>query len=104
MPNDKSQHPGRRSKADGPSFPTVEVDQLLVHGEVIQNEDGTGTHVHYPTYRELAARYGVAHSLTGTSAGRGHTDPWLRPWPVEADQLEDEQPAIAVNPAGVDLA
>ena len=67
-PTPSSRRPGRRAKVDGPSFPTVEVDQLLVHGEVVENDDGSGTHVSYPTYREIADRYGVAFSLIGRFA------------------------------------
>lgn len=54
---------GRRLKSEGPSFPREEVDRLLVHGEVRELEDGGGEYVHYPTYRELGERYGVAHSV-----------------------------------------
>ena len=67
-PAPSNRRPGRRAKVDGPSFPTVEVDQLLVHGEVVENDDGSGTHVSYPTYREIADRYGVAFSLIGRFA------------------------------------
>ncbi|MBN1632137.1 MAG: hypothetical protein JW990_20460 [Thermoleophilia bacterium] len=55
--------PGRPPKSDGPAIPHDEVDHLLVHGEVVEEEDGVGTRVHYPSYRQLADRYGVAHSL-----------------------------------------
>ncbi len=47
--------------------PYDEVDRLLVFGEVVQLEDG-GTTTHYPTYRELADRYGVAPSIIATYA------------------------------------
>lgn len=54
---------GRRPKGDGPAFPHDEVDQLLVHGAEVDRSDGKGTEVRYPSYREVAERYGVAHSL-----------------------------------------
>lgn len=54
---------GRPRKGDGPSFPAEEVDRLLVHGEPKQVSDGEVEGVRYPSYRELAERYGVAHSL-----------------------------------------
>lgn len=54
---------GRPPRGTPPSFPRDEVDRLLVHGEVITTNDGEGTTIHYPSYREVAERYGVAHSL-----------------------------------------
>lgn len=53
---------GRPRKRDGPKVPYDEIDRLLVHGEVVKAEAG-GTTVVYPSYRNLAARYGCAHSL-----------------------------------------
>jgi len=55
--------PGRPSKGDGPAFPHDEADNLLVHGEVVETEGDAGARVRYPSYRELAERFGVAHSL-----------------------------------------
>ena len=60
---DMSSQLGRPSKSDGPAFPHDEVDQLLVHGEAMESASGVGTEMRYPSYRELAKRYGVAHSL-----------------------------------------
>jgi hypothetical protein len=34
-----------------------------VHGELRENPDGTGRHTVYPTYRDIAERFGVAHSI-----------------------------------------
>lgn len=53
---------GRPRKRDGPKVPYDEIDRLLVHGEVVEAKAG-GTTVVYPSYRNLAARYGCAHSL-----------------------------------------
>jgi len=54
---------GRRRKGDGPAFPHEEVDRLLVHGEIVEAEDGREMQVRYPSFRTIADRYGVAHSL-----------------------------------------
>jgi len=43
--------------------PYEEVDRILVFGEVVPCEDGNGTTVCYPSYRELAERYGVSNSV-----------------------------------------
>ncbi|MCG8420922.1 MAG: hypothetical protein MJE77_23625 [Proteobacteria bacterium] len=49
-------------------MPWVEVDRLIVHGERIRDAE-TGNEVfRYPSYRELARRYGVAVSLVGKFA------------------------------------
>ena len=53
---------GRPRKSAGPKVPYDEIDRLLVHGEVVEAEAGGNTVV-YPSYRNLAARYGCAHSL-----------------------------------------
>lgn len=52
---------GRPKRTDGPAFPREEVDRLLVHGEFDTLDDGE-TVVTYPTYRQLAERYGVTLS------------------------------------------
>ncbi len=54
---------GRPSKADAPEVPWDEIDQLLVHGEVNDTEDGGSNIWQYPSYRDLATRHGVSHSL-----------------------------------------
>ena len=54
---------GRPTKADGPSFPRDEVEKALVYGEEVEAPSGDAMIVRYPTYRELAKRYGVANSL-----------------------------------------
>lgn len=59
---------GRPTKGDGYAFPHDEVDNLLVHGETVEAEDGGHRQVKYPSYRELAEKYGVAHSLIGKFA------------------------------------
>ena len=53
---------GRPAKRDGPKVPYDEIDRLLVHGEVVEAKSGGATTT-YPSYRELARRYGCSHSL-----------------------------------------
>jgi hypothetical protein len=60
---------GRPSKAEGPRVPYDQVDQLLVHGELVELEDGSETVV-FPTYREIADRFGVSTSVIADYAKR----------------------------------
>ena len=64
--SDDSENSGRKTgrprKTEGPRVPYDDVDQLLVFGEVVHGDDGA-TSIAYPSYRELAGRYGCAHSL-----------------------------------------
>lgn len=59
--------PGRPRKSEVPLIPYEELHRLLVFGEVIELESGATTTV-YPTYRELAARYGVAVNIIAAYA------------------------------------
>ena len=54
---------GRPKKGEGPRIPYADLDRILVFGEVVQCDDGKATTVVYPSYRDLARRYGVSHSL-----------------------------------------
>ena len=54
---------GRPKKGEGPRIPYSELDRVLVFGEVVECDDGKGTTVVYPSYRDLGRRYGVSHSL-----------------------------------------
>ena len=60
-PDSAGRKTGRPPKRDGPKVPYDEIDKLLVHGEVVEAESG-GTTTTYPSYRELARRYGCSHS------------------------------------------
>lgn len=44
-------------------MPYEELDRILVFGEIVQCEDGESTTVYYPSYRDLALRFSVSHSL-----------------------------------------
>ena len=54
---------GRPAKGDPPRVPYEELDRILVFGEVVTCEDGDSTTVQYPSYRDLARRYGVCNSV-----------------------------------------
>jgi len=54
---------GRPRKGEGPRVPYEDLDRILVFGEVVPCEDGNGTTVYYPSYRQLAERYGVSNSV-----------------------------------------
>jgi len=57
---------GRPRKGDPPRVPYEELDRILVFGEVVETEDGAGSTVVYPSYRDLARRFGVSNSLIAT--------------------------------------
>lgn len=59
---------GRPRKGEPPRVPYEDVDRLLVFGEVVPTEDGHGTTVVYPSYRDLALRYGVSNSVIAVYA------------------------------------
>lgn len=54
---------GRPKKADGPRVPYQQVDRILVFGELVDSGDGKEPTVVFPSYRELAKRFGVCHSV-----------------------------------------
>ena len=54
---------GRPAKGEPPRVPYEELDRILVFGEVVTCEDGESTTVNYPSYRDLAKRYGVCNSV-----------------------------------------
>lgn len=66
-PSEGRRRPGRPRKNDAPLIPYEELDRLLVFGEAQVVDSGSTTTV-YPTYRQLAERYGVAPSVIATYA------------------------------------
>ena len=54
---------GRPKKTDGPRVPYQQVDRILVFGELVNSGDGKEPTVVFPSYRELAKRFGVCHSV-----------------------------------------
>ncbi len=81
---------GRPFKSKAPAFPVEKVDRLLVHGEAVEDDDGV-THIHYPSYRELAERFGVAHSLIGRYAKRHNCLARRKRAQKQAKELSDEK-------------
>jgi len=59
---------GRPAKGDGPKVNYDELDRMLVLGELVNPPDGGEPAVVYPSYRELAKRYGVCHSVVADYA------------------------------------
>jgi hypothetical protein len=70
--SDERRRPGRPRHQQAPVIPFAELDRLLVFGEVSMNDDGTSNTV-YPTYRELAEKYGVAPSVIADYAKSHNT-------------------------------
>ncbi|RUO87440.1 AT hook motif domain protein [Corallococcus sp. AB018] len=58
---------GRPTKAEGPRLPHAEVDKLLVEGEEVPTTRGRVKR-RFPSLRELAERFGVAHSAVAKYA------------------------------------
>lgn len=71
-PAEERRRPGRPRHQDAPVIPFAELDRLLVFGEVSMNDDGTPSTV-YPTYRQLAAKYGVVASVIADYAKSHNT-------------------------------
>jgi len=59
---------GRPSKADAPIVPWNDVDRLLVFGETAKDEASGTEAMRFPSFREVATRYGVSKSLVGKYA------------------------------------
>ena len=69
-PEDKPRNRGRPKKQDLPNIDYNELDRLLVFGEVVPvpAKNGGGTNIVFPSYRELATRFGVVVSTIGDYA------------------------------------
>jgi hypothetical protein len=59
---------GRPRNTDRLVIPWEEVDQLLVFGEKVRDEETGHETIRYPSYRELGRRYGISGSLIGRYA------------------------------------
>jgi len=58
---------GRPRKADGSKVNHQQLDRLLVFGELVDPGDGEPT-VEFPSYRAIAKRFGVSHSVVSDYA------------------------------------
>jgi hypothetical protein len=85
---------GRPHRHEEYAFDARDLDRLLVHGE---REDGK---VRYPSYRELAARFGVSLGLIGRYATEHSCQERRR----RAEWEGDEPPEIMADPAQVEAA
>ncbi|ATB45985.1 AT hook motif domain protein [Corallococcus macrosporus] len=89
---------GRPTKAEGPRLPHDEVDRLLVEGEEVPTTRGRVKR-RFPSLRELAERFGVAHSAVAKYAQQ-HDCLGRRKRLLAGQQPEepDEPPASAEAP------
>lgn len=60
---------GRPRRGTEPEFDHRELDRLLVHGEFVEADGGRPSH-RYPSYRELANRFGVGTTFINRFARR----------------------------------
>ena len=61
---------GRPRKGDAPLIDYDQVDKLLVYGELAPTDDRSGTTTVFPSYRQLAERFGVSHAVISEYAKR----------------------------------
>ncbi|ADO70344.1 hypothetical protein [Stigmatella aurantiaca] len=87
---------GRPTKAEGPRLPHDEVDRLLVEGEEVPTTRGRVKR-RFPSLRELAERFGVAHSAVAKYAQQH--DCLGRRKRLLAGQQPAETPALDETPA-----
>ncbi len=64
---------GRPRKGDAPVIDYEQLDKLLVYGELAPTDDGSGTTTVYPSYRQLAERFGVSYAVIGEYARKRNT-------------------------------
>jgi hypothetical protein len=97
---------GRPTKTEGPRFPPDTVDRLLVEGEEAPTTRGR-VQRRFPSFRELAQRFGVAHSAIARYAEHhdclGRRKRFLSGLPramlAPAEARPTPQPAQLVPPA-----
>ena len=92
---------GRPKGFNRPQVPWLDVDQRLVYGEVWQDEEsGEETH-RYPSYKDLAERYGCSKTLIGHYS---HTHNCMSRR-KEAKQTGERKPAMrTTEPSAADAA
>ncbi|TQF08913.1 AT hook motif domain protein [Myxococcus llanfairpwllgwyngyllgogerychwyrndrobwllllantysiliogogogochensis] len=92
---------GRPTKAEGPRLPHDEVDRLLVEGEEVPTTRGRVKR-RFPSLRELAERFGVAHSAVARYAQQhdclGRRKRLLAGQPPDETPAPDDAPAPAEAP------
>lgn len=94
---------GRPRKGDNPVLDYVELDNLLVHGEPAPSEDGKGVATLFPSYKQLAARFGISVAAVGDYAtkhncmGRRERARLRTLLRVEDKMVEARAEAIAVS-------
>lgn len=59
---------GRPRKGDAPLVDYDQLDKLLVYGELAPTDDGSGTTTVFPSYRQLAERFGISHAVVSEYA------------------------------------
>lgn len=87
---------GRPRRGDEPEIDARALEQLLVHGEWITDEHGRMCH-RYPSYRDLAARFGVTKTVIHRFARRHNC--LERRAGSGADVQPPKRPAAAQAPA-----
>jgi hypothetical protein len=64
---------GRPRKGEAPVIDHEQLDKLLVYGELTPAKDGTGVTTAFPTYAQLAERFGVSTSVIRDYAKQHNT-------------------------------
>lgn len=113
MDDEDDRQPGRPRRGTEPEFDHRELERLLIHGEW-ESEPGQPPRHRYPSYRELADRFGIAkstvfrfsrhHNCLERRAGSGVEDPPARTEEVSPDDAanaaEDVEALLAESDFG----
>jgi hypothetical protein len=87
---------GRPRKTDSPRLPWDEVDRLLVLGEKVTDEASGREEIRYPSFRDVATRYGVSKSLVGKYAAK-HNCMKRREENRAREQMQFEQEVVKIR-------